>query len=61
MCDRLKGDYTSEQVLTSTAAVLDHENFFMARRAFWFLEKKELPPDLKQKLGTFRSKNADRL
>lgn len=53
--------YVSKQVLTNAAAVLDNENFFMARRAFWFLQKQELPADLQQKVKTFQEKHADRL
>jgi len=56
-----KGSYTSETVLTNTAKVLNHKNFFMARRAFWFLQKKELSPELKQKLKAFQEKHKDRL
>jgi len=54
-------NYTSKQLLTNTATVLEHENFFMARRAFWFLQKQKLSPELQKKLKAFQEKNADRL
>ena len=54
-----KGDYASAQALTNAAPVLDHENFFMARRAFWFLEKQELPPALEKKVKAFKANTSE--
>jgi hypothetical protein len=56
-----KRQYVSERILVHVAALLEHKNFFMARRAYWFLQKQKLPPDLQRKVKAFEEKNADRL
>ncbi len=54
-------NYASEQTLAHVAALLEHENFFLARRACWFLQKQKLSPDLQRKVKAFQEKNADRM
>ncbi len=56
-----KREHVSGPILARVAALLEHENFFMARRAYWFLQKQKLAPDLQEKVKAFEEKNADRL
>ena len=55
------GDSPSGVVLKQAAALLDHENFLVARRAYWFLEDQKLTDDQQGRLEAFRAKYEDRL
>jgi hypothetical protein len=43
------------------AALLDHENFFIARRAYYYLREQETNGDVRQKLATFYQQHRDRI
>lgn len=49
-------EQVSEQVLTRASRFLESENFFMARRAYWFLEKQTLNEQLTRQMEAFRNK-----
>jgi hypothetical protein len=51
----------SEQVITHALPLLEHENFFTARRVYWFLKDKQLQPDQQKKIASFREEHKDRL
>ena len=46
----------SEQILKQAARFLESDNFFMARRAYWFLEKLKLDEQLMSQIEAFRNK-----
>ena len=43
------------------AKLLDHQKFFIARRAFWYLKKQDLTDDLRRLVDAFEDKYWDRL
>ena len=49
-------EQVSEQLLTRASRFLESENFFMARRAYWFLEKQTLNEQLTRQIEAFRNK-----
>ncbi|MBT4818297.1 MAG: hypothetical protein HN742_20120 [Lentisphaerae bacterium] len=51
----------SAEVARQATLVLDNENFVIARRAFWFLEKQALTTEQKTKVNAFRETYKDRL
>jgi len=56
-----KYNYASDRLTPQVTALLKHENFFIARRAYWFLEKRELDEEEKGELRAFVEKHGDRL
>ena len=50
----------SETISRNVASLLSHRKFFVARRAYWYLEKQELPKALQAKVDTFYRKHEDR-
>jgi hypothetical protein len=53
--------FCSERAETYVAGLLDHENFFIARRASEHLSRQTLGEATKQRLEAFREKHRDRL
>lgn len=51
----------SSEASTHATELLEHDNFLVARRAFWFLEQKDLNSEQDEKVARFRSEFADRL
>ncbi len=51
----------SETISRNLAPLLAHKKFFVARRAYWYLEKQDLPEDLRKKAEAFHLKFQDRL
>lgn len=51
----------SAETLTQAGRVLQNDNFLIARRAYWFLEKQTLSEDLAKAVESFRVKYKDRL
>ncbi|MEM9400020.1 MAG: hypothetical protein AAF984_07400 [Verrucomicrobiota bacterium] len=54
-------DFFSKDVEKNVTKLLEHEDFFTARRASEFLAMHELSPQTEKKLQSFRDKFADRL
>jgi len=52
---------SSEVVTREVIPLLGHENFLIARRAFWFLDEQQLDADQRGKVDAFREKFEDRL
>ncbi len=52
-----KLNYSSPEVLTTSAKVLENNNFFIARRAYWYLEKKSLDKQTSDLVLKFREKS----
>ena len=53
--------YSSDGTNGKVAELLTSDSFFIARRAFWFLEKRELEEKEKEKIKAFRQRYGDRL
>ncbi len=53
--------YASEKTVSDVAALLDGDDFFIARRAHEHLSRQKLDADMQAKLDAFREKNHDRL
>ena len=51
----------SAAVIQHTLPLLKHEKFFVARRAFWFLNKQDLTKEQNEKVDAFYEAHADRL
>jgi len=51
----------SAEVTKQAVSVIDNENFLIARRAFWYLEKQDLTETQQQAIAAFREKYAGRL
>ncbi len=51
----------SAKVAEKAAELLEHEKFFISRRAYWFLEKQKLSADLQKSVREYHSENEDRL
>ena len=51
----------SDTISRNVAHLLSHRKFFVARRAFWYLEKQNLPKDLQTKVDAFQEKHKERL
>ncbi len=56
-----KHDYLTSQLTARVAALLTHKNFFIARRAYWFLEKRKLSAEERKAVDVFLEKHRDRL
>jgi|TARA_B110000908_G_scaffold64590_1_gene78522 hypothetical protein len=52
-----KLNYASPAVLTNSAKVLENNNFFIARRAYWYLEEKSLDKQNSDLVLKFREKS----
>ena len=52
-----KLNYTSPAALITSAKVLENKNFFVARRAYWYLEKKSLDKQTSDLVLKFREKS----
>ena len=48
-------------VIDQVAKLLDHDKFFVGRRAFWYLDERELSPPQRKKVDAFFEKHQDRL
>lgn len=53
--------FTSETTLVNVAALLDGDDFFVARRAYEHLAQQKLTASMQSKIDAFREKNHDRL
>ena len=53
--------HSSGRLIPQVAALLKHENFFIARRAYWFLEKRALGKEEKKAVDAFVKRYGDRL
>ena len=53
--------FVSEQTISDVAALLESDNFFIARRASEHLLKQDLDADTESKVSAFRERNSDRL
>ena len=51
----------SEMVISNTTKLLNHNSFFIARRAYWYLSKLKLSQNIQKKLKEFEVKHEDRL
>jgi hypothetical protein len=51
----------SETISRNVAELLFHRKFFVARRAFWYLNDQDLPKDLQSKVDAFKEKHKERL
>jgi hypothetical protein len=51
----------STKVARKAAELLKHQKFFVSRRAYWFLEKQQLPADLRKSAEEYFRENEDRL
>jgi len=51
----------SGKVVKQAMGLLEEENFLVARRAYWFLEERELSDAQKKRLDEFRVKHEERL
>ncbi len=56
-----KIDLNSEQMVTQALHVLENDNFLIARRAYWFLEKRVLSGEQAKTVEDFRMKYENRL
>ena len=51
----------SETISKNVVTLLSHRKFFVARRAYWYLDKQELPKALQARVDAFYQKHEDRL
>ncbi len=56
-----KHDIQSHELNTSVASILQHDNFFMARRAHTFLKQRSLKNDITNDVLQFEQKHKDQL
>lgn len=52
-----KHEHVSQPILTQSSILLESTNFFIARRAFWYLEKQTLDSQVKTRVQVFREKS----
>lgn len=52
---------SSSKVAKKAAELLKHPKFFVSRRAYAFLKKQTLPPDVQQQANAYFTKNKERL
>ncbi len=52
-----KHDYVSQSILTLTARLLEDKNFFIARRAYWYLKKQTVDEQITSRLEAFREES----
>ena len=52
-----KHEHVSQPILTQTSQLLESTNFFIARRAFWYLEKQTLDSQVEARMQIFREKS----
>lgn len=53
--------FASTKTLGDVTALLEGDNFFIARRAYEHLIKQELDADTRDRVSAFRERNRDRL
>ncbi|MEE8452091.1 MAG: hypothetical protein V3R99_09260 [Thermoguttaceae bacterium] len=53
--------FASKKTISDVAALLDNDDFFIARRAYEHLAKQDLDADTGSKFNAFRERNRDRL
>ena len=51
----------SDEINQNAARLLKHKKFFVARRAYWYLKKQTLSPDVKAQVDAFHKKHRLRL
>jgi len=51
-----KHKHVSQLMFTRASRLLERNNFFIARRAFWYLEKQTLDEQIKNRMQAFRDK-----
>jgi uncharacterized protein YjiS (DUF1127 family) len=51
----------SRRAIEQTLPLLQHEKFFVARRAFWFLDEQDLPAAIRDRVDAFYDAHEDRL
>ncbi|MFV1994718.1 MAG: hypothetical protein ACC661_04725 [Verrucomicrobiales bacterium] len=56
-----KRNPASAVVAVKAAELLQHEKFFVSRRAYWYLEKRTLPANLRKLVDAYYDANKDRL
>jgi hypothetical protein len=56
-----KHRHASPRLIPRVVVLLEHDNFFIARRAYWFLENRELGEAERTAVGAFRRKYGSRL
>ena len=54
-------EFTSPAAIANVAALLDSDDFFVARRAYEHLAQQDVGAELQRKIEAFREKNQDRL
>lgn len=54
-------EYNSGDANSKAAQLLNSKNFFVARRAFWFLEKRQISDNEKKAVMAFKQQHSDRL
>ncbi len=52
-----KHKYVSKQILTQALSFMESGNFFVARRAFWYLEKQTLDEPMTHRVKAFQEQN----
>jgi len=52
-----KHEHVSQPILTQSSQLLESTNFFIARRAFWYLEKQTLDSQVKTRVRVFSEKS----
>ena len=52
-----KHAYSSPLILSSASVILENKNSFIARRAYWYLEKQTLDKQTTNRIQTFREKS----
>ena len=53
--------YTSGKIQTNTCKLLEHSEFLISRRAYWYLKKYQLNEENTIKLNSFKEKNKNKL
>ena len=51
-----KHEHVSQRILTQVSRLLENDNFLIARKAFWHLEKQTLDEQIKNRMQAFRDK-----
>ena len=51
-----KHEHVSQRILTQVSRLLENDNFLVARKAFWYLEKQTLDEQIKNRMQAFRDK-----
>ena len=52
-----KHGYVSQPILTQISRLLENEDFFLARKAFWYLETQTLSQQIKNRVQVFREES----